>query len=85
MQALRKYAQHFTKLKLMKVRLEVFQNESRIEALASKARRASVGVNIQMRENKQKGLVLSARGGLPTHSLAQMSTGHSSCIVLAFD
>ncbi len=28
MNKLRKYAQHFTKLELMKVRLEVFQNES---------------------------------------------------------
>ncbi len=28
MQTLRKYAQHFTKLELMKARLEVFQNES---------------------------------------------------------
>lgn len=28
MQTLTKYAQHFTKLELMKARLEVFQNES---------------------------------------------------------
>lgn len=32
-QQLHKYAQHFTKLELMKVRLEVFQNESGSEGV----------------------------------------------------
>ena len=33
MQTLHKYAQHFTKLELMKARLEVFQNEMELSGI----------------------------------------------------